>query len=268
MFTITSTISCTNHVDSTMSSSPLTFCLTPTLRRLRAPQHPLISAPTPSGPPRHPRHPLRRCSSRRATTCARIPSHPVLHEHTTHVPSSLPIDNSRPVPVTLKCEHLGGRKRRISGSILIPTSPIRIWTVLTSYAQIDRYMPNIIESRLQRRGNDIYLDQVGIISRKLSLRSRMLLRVREDAASRTVVFTRVEGRDFLHFEASYAITDARQGSCLSYQMVAVPFPLFPMSMVERKIAKEVPKMLASVREEAILGRCVPIHDNNTSTTNA
>jgi hypothetical protein len=35
-------------------------------------------------------------------------------------------------------------------------------------------------------------------------------------------------------------------------------PFFPVALVERKIVKEVPGMLASVRGEAIYGRVVPL----------
>lgn len=33
----------------------------------------------------------------------------------------------------------------------------------------------------------------------------------------------------------------------------MPMPLFPVALVERKIVKEVPAMLASVRAESITG---------------
>lgn len=116
-------------------------------------------------------------------------------------------------------------------------------------------MPNIVSSSVESREGVLFLDQVGIISNKLGLRSRMLVRVDEHVEDRTISFTRVEGRDFSEFVGQYLVTECDNGGVrLDYELVALPFPLFPMYIVERKVFKEIPKMLASIREEAILGR--------------
>lgn len=199
----------------------------------------------------------RRPRSRPLATATSNPS-PIILDHTVHVPSSLPSDRTRTVPVTIKAENLGGRRRRVSGSISIQSTVPRVWTVLTSYAKIDTYMPNILESRIEERSGVIYLDQVGIISRKLALKSRMLVRVSEHLSTRTITFTKVRGKDFAEFVGRYSLTPGDNMVSLEYELIALPFPLFPVSMVERKIIKEVPKMLAAVRQEAILGTNIPI----------
>ena len=79
---------------------------------------------------------------------------------------------------------------------------------------------------------------------------------------RKLTFTRVEGRDFLNFDAVFTVVEMPDGkSKLQYQLVAVPFPLFPMYLVERKIFKEVPLMLAAVRHEAIQPKHVPLESS-------
>lgn len=141
------------------------------------------------------------------------------------------------------------------GGVDIAASVSRVWAVLTAYDRMERYMPNIVSSSVELRGGALYLDQIGIISNKLGLRSRMLVRVSEDEGDGIIVFSRVEGRDFSEFEGKYLVTERDDGGVrLDYEMVAMPFPLFPMYLVERKFFKEIPKMLASVREEAIVGR--------------
>lgn len=85
----------------------------------------------------------------------------------------------------------------------------------------------------------------------------MVVRVVESPEEWQIYFERDSGRDFQKFEARYFVREGVEGGVrLEYEMDAVPFPLFPMAMVERKMFKEVPRMLAAVREEAIVGRVV------------
>jgi hypothetical protein len=160
--------------------------------------------------------------------------------------------------VTLRVEDMGGRRRRISGGIDIDAPVSRVWHVLTQYTLMDKYMPNITQSLLDVKGGEMYLDQIGLISRKLGLKTRMVMRVTE-SPNDLLAFSRVSGRDFSEFEGRYffsAISDSQMR--LDYEVVAVPMPFFPVALVERKIVKEVPGMLASVRGEAIYGRVVPL----------
>lgn len=173
--------------------------------------------------------------------------------HSTSVPTPLG-------PILLRLEDLGGRRRRISGGIDIPVAPERVWEVLTQYDSMSDYMPNIVSS-VTRTSPDggVLLDQMGIISRKLGLRSRILMRVKE-AMGESITFTKVEGRDFSEFEGKYVIEECEgrgDRTRLKYELTAIPMPLFPVALVERKIIKEVPGMLESVREESMQGKVVP-----------
>lgn len=119
-------------------------------------------------------------------------------------------------------------------------------------------MPNIVSSSTQTaRDGTVLLDQVGIISRKLGLKSRMLMSVAEDDGV-SIGFSKVEGRDFTEFEGKYFVKREGDDTRLEYELTAVPMPLFPVALVERKIIKEVPRMLESVREESMQGNVVPI----------
>eukprot|EP00172_Hildenbrandia_rubra_P003966 Plantae.Rhodophyta-Hildenbrandia_rubra.ctg7178.p1 GENE.Plantae.Rhodophyta-Hildenbrandia_rubra.ctg7178~~Plantae.Rhodophyta-Hildenbrandia_rubra.ctg7178.p1 ORF type:complete len:281 (-),score=70.99 Plantae.Rhodophyta-Hildenbrandia_rubra.ctg7178:1033-1875(-) len=157
------------------------------------------------------------------------------------------------VKVRLRVEDVGGRQRRISGGLDVEGDVGDVWRVLTDYVGMQRYMPNILESRVVdlEEGGDVGLEQVGIISRRLGLKSRMVMRVRE-REGRWIRFSRVEGRDFTEFEGEYMVRSVGDGVCrLEYEVFAVPMPLFPVALVERKIVKEVPVMLAAVREEVL-----------------
>lgn len=172
--------------------------------------------------------------------------------------SKLPVDPDGTVGVWLKAEDLGGRKRRISGNVVIPTSTDRVWRVITSYDRMEEFMPNIISSVVHKRSAGLFLEQVGIISRKLMLRTRVLFRVDEDPSTSTIWFTRIEGRDFTYFIGKYYLQPIEDNLVrLCYQVTAIPFRLYPMALVEGKVLREVPKMLAAIRDEAVLAKCVP-----------
>lgn len=160
--------------------------------------------------------------------------------------------------VKLLVEDLGGRRRRISGGIDIEAATNRVWHVLTQYALMDQFMPNITKSDVEVRNGQLYLDQIGVISRRLGLKSRMLMRVAENSPE-TITFSRVEGRDFSEFEGRYIFRAAGDSMTrLDYELCAIPMPLFPVALVERKIVKEVPGMLAAIRLESIHGKVVAL----------
>jgi Polyketide cyclase / dehydrase and lipid transport len=160
--------------------------------------------------------------------------------------------------VALRVEDLGGRRRRVSGGIDIDASVARVWHVLTQYALMDKYMPNVVQSVTDVKDGQLYVDQIGIISRKLGLKTRMVMRVTE-TPSDLIAFSRVSGRDFSEFEGRYIFKPVSEYQMrLDYEVVAVPMPFFPVALVERKIVKEVPGMLASVRGEAMYGRVIPL----------
>lgn len=201
----------------------------------------------------------------------------VLRDDVIETYSNVPDDGRnggrRMVSVMLKTEDLGGRRRRISGCIDIPTSRARVWSVITAYEEMDKVLPNIVTSAVQRTKDSIVLDQIALISRKLRLKSRMALQVFEDPDTFSLHLKLIEGRDFEAMDATYRIQvldddddESSSGSVekhkdrvrLDYDVIAIPFPLYPMSLVENKVAKDVPKMLAAIRDEAVLGKHVPI----------
>lgn len=161
------------------------------------------------------------------------------------------------VQVRLRVERLDARRRLISGGVDIAESAKRIWQVLTSYHRNKDYIPNIVESTVERGPEGVILEQVGTISRRLRLRSRMLMRVSEHRDEWRIVFSCIKARDFTEFEGRYTIVDGDHGCRLEYAVTAAALPIYPVTLVERKVCKEVPGMLAAIRKEAMEGNCIP-----------
>jgi len=162
------------------------------------------------------------------------------------------VKNWEGVNVDIKLEGLGGNRRRISGGLFIEAPPRAIWDTLTNYNELHRYIPNIAESGAQLQPNGrVRIEQVGVISATLNLKTRIVLEVDEKPYS-TLTFNKVESREFIEFRGTYSISEPDQtgASYLEYSVEALPHPLLPVQLVQSKIRAEVPPMLAAVRTNA------------------
>lgn len=168
----------------------------------------------------------------------------------------LPSEDGR-VDVTLRVEDVGGRTRRVSGGVDILQPAERVWNVLTHYENNADYIPNIVSSTVTRPNGKILLEQIGLLSNKLKLRTRLVMAVTEDLPNWTISFTKHECRDFAEFHGCYNIVQRTPLGCrLEYSVIARPRAIYPLSLVERKITKEVPGMLAAIRVESQFGNFI------------
>lgn len=144
-------------------------------------------------------------------------------------------------------------KRRVSGSINIDAPADVVWDLCTAYEQQPEIIPSILSHEVSRTPDGrVYIEQLSLLSSKMNLRTQMRLEVIEDRERMTLELRRVSGHGFLEFVAKYALVQAPTGqTTLRYTVELVPCPIFPLPLVERKIRKEVPKMLAAVSDRAV-----------------
>merc|ERR1719247_1099474 len=146
-------------------------------------------------------------------------------------------------------------KRRVSGGILVQSSPEEVWAVLTDYERMPEVIPNILSNRVTRdeRAQRVTIQQESLLSNKLQLRVDMELEAIEQRDRWSLELRRLSGHGFLQFQAQYSLKPRPDGTTyLSYSVELVPCPIFPLPLVERKVRKEVPKMLHAVGEAATL----------------
>lgn len=138
-----------------------------------------------------------------------------------------------------------------TGSVRIEAPLATVWDLITDYERHPELIPNILSTRILRNGPVTELEQVGLLSKKLRLKCDMRLAVREAYHSQ-LALERVAGHGFLDFKAKYDFRHLPNSHCLlSYNVEAMPCPIFPMPIVHNKIRKEVPRMLSAVRAAAI-----------------
>lgn len=158
------------------------------------------------------------------------------------------------------CIHtVGPRKRQVVGGLLMPGStPEAVWSVLTDYERLPDIIPSIVAHNVTRAPTgDVWIDQDARLSSTAGLTTRMRLRATEDRASGRVALRRVEGKELLEFECHYAIEERPGGTYVRYCSRLRPCSLYPLSLVEYKLRKEVPEMLRAIAEasrEVSLGR--------------
>jgi len=147
---------------------------------------------------------------------------------------------------------LGANKMHVSGSISVSAPPSTVWSVLTDYEQFSNVIPNLIASEVTvSPDGKVLIDQTGLLSRKLNLKTRVTLEVSLEH-NKKLKLSKVSGDSFLEFEAEYLLHERSHGGCvLEYTVTLVPMPLFPLPLVDSKVRKEVPNMLLAFRNAAV-----------------
>ena len=157
--------------------------------------------------------------------------------------------------IDFQMETLHLTKRRCSGGISVRASPDAVWKVLTAYERMPDIIPNIISNKVTRdeRAGRVTIAQESLLSNKMQLQVDMELEAIENRDRWTLSLRRLSGHGFLQFEGTYKLEPRADGTTyLNYVVELVPCPIFPLPLVERKIRKEVPKMLSAVATVARL----------------
>jgi hypothetical protein len=92
----------------------------------------------------------------------------------------------------------------------------------------------------------LHLEQVGVVSRRLALTTRIVLKVHERPFE-SLTFTKIEAAGFSEFQGTYTITPRPEGSYVHYSILAMPLPVVPVFLVLAKLKSSIPAMLAAVR---------------------
>ena len=160
-------------------------------------------------------------------------------------------EGGTPIDFTLETLHL--TKRRVSGGVLVRAPPEDIWSVITNYEAMPDVIPNILSNVVRRdaASGRVTIEQESLLSTRMNLVVSMQLEAVASPERWTLELRRTGGHGFLEFDAKYVLKPRGDGTTyLSYEVEMVPCPIFPLPLVERKIRKEVPKMLSAVGEAA------------------
>ncbi|MBW4522488.1 MAG: SRPBCC family protein [Scytolyngbya sp. HA4215-MV1] len=154
--------------------------------------------------------------------------------------------------VEVTTQQLEGRQRQIDAKIQIPHPVEPIWNVLTDYEALADFIPNLAKSeRLTCPEGGIRLEQVGTQRvLRFNFSARVVLDM-EERFPEEIRFNMVEG-DFKAFSGCWCLQPlASDDSCLTnlcYTVVILPKRFMPISMIERRLQKDMAVNLLAIRQ--------------------
>ncbi len=168
-------------------------------------------------------------------------------------PALVPIQDSCSLDtIQQDMERLPQGTRRLAVQLRLSLPPELIWTVLTDYENLSRFIPNLDSSRLLwRRGDRVGLEQVGCQQFcGLRFSARVELELREQRGEGLLSFIMLQG-DFRRFEGSWQIGDDPIGSRLLYELTVQGRPGMPIGLIEQRLREDLAANLRSVQREAL-----------------
>jgi len=152
-------------------------------------------------------------------------------------------------------ERLPQGARRLAVQLRLDLDPQWIWAVLTDYANLSRYIPNLSSSRqLWRRGNRVGLEQVGTQQFcGLRFSAKVELELVEDRDAGELRFSMSRG-DFRRFDGLWRIRSQGQGdqlvTSLLYELTVQGRAGMPIGLIEQRLRDDLASNLRGVEQEA------------------
>jgi ribosome-associated toxin RatA of RatAB toxin-antitoxin module len=148
-------------------------------------------------------------------------------------------------------ERLPMGKRRLAVQLRLAVDPQWLWSVLTDYDNLHRFIPNLETSRqIWRRANRVAVEQVGTQQFcGLRFSARVTLELEEDRAAGQLSFRMLDG-DFRCFQGTWAVgVDATSGWLL-YDLTVQGKPGMPIGLIEQRLQEDLANNVRGVQQEA------------------
>jgi hypothetical protein len=194
-------------------------------------------------------------------TPARLQPRPALAQ--LQAPPSTPVDAQPVAPAPLasgacsldtihqQMERLPQGARRLAVQLRLDLHPEWLWSVLTDYENLHRFIPNLAVSRqLWRRQNRVCLEQVGTQQFcGLRFSARVQLELCEERERGCLRFRMVEG-DFRCFQGAWSVGADESSTWLLYDLTVQGRPGMPIGLIEQRLRDDLANNLRGVQQEA------------------
>jgi len=149
-------------------------------------------------------------------------------------------------------ERLPGGARRLAVQLKSSIPAELFWDVLTDYAHLADFIPNLSSSELvMRDGETVRLQQVGsqqLLGMRFS--AQVLLELREFKPDGVLRFQMLKG-DFRRFEGSWQVRTLPEGSSLLYELTVQGCLGMPIGLIEERLRDDLSSNLFAVEREAL-----------------
>ena len=149
-------------------------------------------------------------------------------------------------------ERLPGGTRRLAVQLKSSIPAELFWDVLTDYAHLADFIPNLSSSELvMRDGETVRLQQVGsqqLLGMRFS--AQVLLELREFKPDGVLRFQMLNG-DFRRIEGSWQVRTLPEGSSLLYELTVQGCLGMPIGLIEERLRDDLSSNLFAVEREAL-----------------
>ncbi len=133
--------------------------------------------------------------------------------------------------------------------VTVPHSPDEVWSVITDYDNLGRYMPNLQSHIVENSGSRQLVEQIARSGLVPVLQFRLLLEFERQNYER-LNFRRIEG-NLLKFDGFWGVTSGPNGTRIFYKLAAhhgYPLPSFLLSFAIRADTEKImPAIVAELR---------------------
>jgi hypothetical protein len=148
-------------------------------------------------------------------------------------------------------ERLPMGMRRLAVQLRLAVDCQWLWSVLTDYDNLHRFIPNLASSRqIWRRANRVAVEQVGTQQFcGLRFSARVTLELEEERASGRLSFRMLDG-DFRCFQGTWMVGSDATSSWLLYDLTVQGKPGMPIGLIEQRLQEDLANNVRGVQQEA------------------
>lgn len=153
--------------------------------------------------------------------------------------------------VTIQPWEAQGKIKGVAVTLFVPVDVATAWAVLTDYDNLEKFVPGLVESRVDEKTPEwLILEQTGASSFLLfKFRNSVKFKVKEYPPHK-IEFEAIAG-DFEQFDGSWEVQENSDGVVLVYQARAVPDFFAPQWVVRQFLKRDVPGQLKAVKSEML-----------------
>ena len=143
----------------------------------------------------------------------------------------------------------GGGVYRVTAAFAVMETPEDVMAVLTDYARIPEFMPDVQSSTvLERTAGGAVVEQVAVSKFMLfSKRVHLVLDVREDAGS--LRFKDRCGRSFTTYDGAWIVSEHDSLTVVDYELTARPVFEVPAFVLKRLLKRDAAQLIDRLKTE-------------------
>lgn len=124
-----------------------------------------------------------------------------------------------------------------------------VWAVLTDYANIPRFLPDVRLSIVRERSAGQARVEQEAVSRFMLFSKRVHLLLAIEEEGETIRFRDESGRSFTHYAGSWRVTQQEGSTSVAYTLTAKPSFSVPDFLVARVLGRDANDMIEHLRAE-------------------